>query len=78
MVLSCNFIRKRGFGLQAEVLFFRAFGSMNGGLETATTPGRKVSFLHDLAQPVGALSCNFIGERSFGLQACGLQGTGRY
>ena len=51
---------------------------MNGGLETATTPGRKVSFLHDPAQPVGALSCNFIGERSFGLQACGLQGTGRY
>ena len=28
----------RSFGLQAEVLFFRAFGSTDGGLEaTATT-----------------------------------------
>ena len=29
----------RGFGLQAEVFFFRAFGSIHGGLEaTPTSP----------------------------------------
>ena len=27
------------FGLQAEVLFFRAFGSEHGGLETTATTG---------------------------------------
>ncbi len=31
----------RGFGLQAELLYFRAFGSI-GGLETTATPDPKV------------------------------------
>ncbi len=35
-----NFICERSFGLQAEVLFFRALGS-DGGLETTATPDRK-------------------------------------
>ena len=30
-----------GFGLQAEVFFFRAVGSIHGGLETETTTGTK-------------------------------------
>ena len=34
---SCNFICERSFGLQAEVLFFRAFGSMGDGRETKAT-----------------------------------------
>ncbi len=36
--LEVTLHRGRGFGLQAEVVFFRAFGSTDGGLEaTATT-----------------------------------------
>ena len=38
---------ERSFGLQAEVLFFRAFGSIHGGLEATATPKmQKYSFLN--------------------------------
>ena len=41
------------FGLQAEVFFLRASGSMHGGLETAATPGGKVSFSGGAGTPGG-------------------------
>ena len=40
VLIDGNFIGERSFGLQAEVPFFRAFGS-DGGLEATATPDPK-------------------------------------
>ena len=41
---------ERSFGLQAEVLFFRAFGSIHGGLEATATPEMQKYSLLNLAR----------------------------
>ncbi len=40
----------RGFGLQAEVFFLRAFGSTDGGLETTATNRTQSFALNDPAR----------------------------